>query len=215
MIDVSNPRKPKMVNSYLAPPRGCHDISFHFDRRGKFAFCAGLGELQVLDVSKPLNPEVVSRIHNPLIQFMHYAVASKDGKILVINDEAVTANECVEAEVPAGAIWVYDISDIENPEMLSYLSPPRGGTGAPIGSFEWPGGTCTSHDFNFVNNRTVVVPWYTGGFNLISLKDPENPKEIGHYQPKKTNMWSAHWYKDRIYTNDMGRGFEALTVSGL
>ena len=23
-------------------------------------------------------------------------------------------------------------------------------------------------------------------------------------------MWSAHWYKGRIYTNDMGRGFEAL-----
>ncbi len=215
MIDVSNPRKPKMVESYLAPPRGCHDISFHFDKRGKFAFCAGLEEVQILEVSKPLAPEVVARIHNPLIQFAHYAVASADGKILVINDEAVTVNECVKEEAPAGAIWVYDISDIEEPEMLSYFSPPRGRTGLPIGSFESPGYTCTSHDFNFANNRTVVVPWYKGGFNLVSLKNPRKPEELAYYMPKGTNMWSAHWYKGRIYTNDMGRGFEALTVKGL
>jgi hypothetical protein len=32
---------------------------------------------------------------------------------------------------------------------------------------------------------------------------------------RKTNMWSAQWYKGRIYTNGMGRGFEALTGKGL
>lgn len=216
MVDVSNPRKPKVVESYLAPPRGCHDFSFQFDKRGKFGICAGLGEVQIWDVSKPLAPEVVSRIHNPLIQFAHYALASADGKILVINDEAITVNECEKEDVPAGAIWVYDISDIENPELLSYFSPPRGNTGSPIGSFWTPNAlTCTSHDFNYIDNRTVVVPWYTGGFNILSLKNPSQPKELAHYQPKGTDMWSAHWYRGRIYTNDMGRGFEALEVHGL
>jgi hypothetical protein len=47
------------------------------------------------------------------------------------------------------------------------------------------------------------------------VKDPAAPQEIAHYQPKNANTWSAHWYKGRIYTNDMGRGFEALTARGL
>jgi hypothetical protein len=66
-----------------------------------------------------------------------------------------------------------------------------------------------------VDNRTVVVPWYTGGFNVLSLKNPSSPKEIAFYQPPRANMWSAHFYRGRIYTNDMGRGFEVLKIFGL
>ena len=216
MIDVSNPRKPKIVGEYQPSlPTGCHDFSFHFDKRGKFGFCAGFGGTQIWDVSDPLKPVVVSTIYNPLIQFSHYAVASKDGKILVINDENITANDCVEQDAPTGAIWVYDISDIASPKMLSYFGPPRGNTGSPLGSFWVGGGTCTSHDFNFVDNRTVTIPWYTGGFNVISLKDPAAPKEIAYYQADDADTWSAHFYKGRIYTNDPNRGFEAFKVKGI
>ena len=217
MINVSNPRKPKVVGEFRppAPPTGCHDFSFHFDKRGKFGICSGLQGTQIWDVSKPLKPTVVSTIYNPLIQFSHYSVASKDGKILVINDENITANDCVEQDAPTGAIWVYDISDIENPQLQSYFGPKRGNTGSPLGSF-WTGdGTCTSHDFNFVDNRTVVVPWYTGGFNVVSLKDPASPEEVAYYQADNADMWSAHFYKGRIYTNDTARGFEAFKVKGI
>ena len=154
---------------------GYHQIADVFTNHvlgGLEAICAGFGGTQIWDVSDPLKPVVVSTIYNPLIQFSHYAVASKDGKILVINDENITANDCVEQDAPTGAIWVYDISDVASPKMLSYFGPPRGNTGSPLGSFWVGGGTCTSHDFNFVDNRTVTIPWYTGGFNVISLKDP-------------------------------------------
>ncbi|MGH9895484.1 MAG: hypothetical protein ACREA0_26575, partial [bacterium] len=57
--------------------------------------------------------------------------------------------------------------------------------------------------------------WYTGGFSVIDLKNPADPEEIAHYQPEDTDMWSAHYYKGRIYTNDMVRGFEALEVAGV
>jgi hypothetical protein len=215
MIDVSNPKKPKIAGQFRPPPppTGCHDFSFHFDKRGKFGFCAGLQGTQIWDVSKPLEPSVVSTIYNPFIQFSHYAVASADGKILAINDENVTANDCVEEETPTGAIWFYDISDIESPQFVSFFSPRRGA--GPIGSFDTPDGPCTSHDFNWASNREVVVPWYTGGFSVISVKDPSAPEEVAFYQPDKTNTWSAHFYKGRIYTNDMVRGFEALEVQGV
>ncbi len=215
MIDVSNPDKPKIAGDFRPPPpsTGCHDFSFHFDKRGKFGICAGLGGTSIWDVSDPLNPTVITHIVNPLIQFAHYAVASADGKILAINDENVSANECVEEETPTGAVWFYDISDIESPQFISYFSPPRGG--GPIGSFESPDGPCTSHDFNWADNRTVVMPWYTGGFSVIDVKDPAAPKETAYYQPDGGSTWSAHYYKGRIYTNDQLLGFAALEVAGL
>ena len=214
MVDVSNPAKPKVVGEFRpdAPSSGCHDFSFQFDKRGKFGICAGLGGTSIWDVSDPLKPKVISEIVNPLIQFSHYAVASADGKILAINDENITANDCVEQETPTGAIWFYDISDIENPQFVSYHSPRRGG--APIGSFESPNGTCTSHDFNWVDNRKLVVPWYTGGFSVIDVKDPAAPTEIAYYQDGGS-MWSAHFYEGRIYTNDQLLGFKAFEVKGL
>ncbi len=213
-IDVSNPREPKVAGEFIPPPRGCHDLSFHQDKRGTFMICSGLGDTSIWNVDDPLSPQHVADIVNPLIQFQHYAVASADGKLLVINDENITVNDCVEQETPTGAIWVYDISQIDRPTFLSYHSPRRGG-GEPFGTFWGPestAGTCTSHDFNWIDNRTVVIPWYSGGFSVISLKDPSAPEEIAWYQPKGTNMWSAHWYKGRIYTNDMGRGFEVLEL---
>lgn len=215
MIDVSDPSKPKIAGNFRPPPpsTGCHDFSFHFDKRGKFGFCAGLGGTSIWDVSDPLAPTVVSEIVNPLIQFSHYAVASADGEILAINDENITANDCVEQETPTGAVWFYDISDIENPQFLSYFSPRRGG--APIGSFNTPEGPCTSHDFNWADNRTVVMPWYTGGFSVIDVTDPTAPEEVAFYQADDTYTWSAHYYRGRIYTNDSLRGFEALEVDGL
>jgi hypothetical protein len=140
-------------------------------------------------------------------------VASADGKILAINDENITANDCVEGETPTGAVWFYDISDLSNPQLISYHSPRRGANA--VGSFEAPWGTCTSHDFNWVNNRTVVMPWYTGGFSVIDVKDPAAPKEVAFYQPEGGSMWSAHYYKGRIYTNDQLLGFGAFEVAGV
>jgi len=217
IVDVSKPSKPKITGTFLAAPRGCHDISFHFDKRGKFGFCAGLGETQIWDVADPLAPTVIARIRQPLTQFAHYAEVSPNGKLLAVNDEAITVNECVEEEVPAGAVWFYDISDIENPKELSYVSPPRGATGNPLGTFWGPNGTagtCTSHDFNWIDNQTIAVPWYTGGFNVISVKDPANPKEIAYHQAEGTNVWTSKWHDGRIYTSDLGRGFEVFELKG-
>jgi hypothetical protein len=217
IIDISNPRKPKVAAEFRPPPppTGCHDFSFHFDKRGKFGFCAGLQGTQIWDVSDPLAPSVVTTIYNPFIQFSHYAEASPNGKILAINDENLTANDCVEQETPSGAMWFYDISDIESPQFLSFHSPRRGNTGSPFGSFWFGDGHCTSHDFGWVDNKALVVPWYTGGFSVLSVEDPGAPEEIAHYQPSDTDMWEAKYYRGRIYTSDVERGFEAFEVSGV
>lgn len=217
MIDVKNPRKPKIVSEFQSPavPTGCHDLTFHFDDRGKFAFCAGFEGTDIWNVEDPLAPEIVTTIYNPLIQFHHFAEANKSGTLLAINDEAIGANGCVNERLPAGAVWFYDISNIELPVLVSYYAPPRGNTGSPVGSFWTPGGTCTSHDFGWATKDKIIVPWFTGGINVLSLEDPAAPAEIAHYRAEDSDTWSARYHKGRVYLNDTVRGFEALEVKGL
>lgn len=83
IVDVSNPKKPKIAGTYFpaGSSTGCHDFSFHISNKNKLGFCAGLGGFGIWDVSDPLKPTVISTIRNPLIQFNHYAVPSSDGKL--------------------------------------------------------------------------------------------------------------------------------------
>ncbi len=47
------------------------------------------------------------------------------------------------------------------------------------------------------------------------VKDQAAPTEIAYYQPAGGSMWSAHYYKGRIYTNDQLLGFGAYEVKGV
>jgi hypothetical protein len=211
IVDVSNPRKPKVVASFESNPNGCHDVSFRITKKEKLAFCAGLTEVQVWDVSDPLAPVTIAHIANPAIQYPHYAEASPDGKTLVINDEAFVAHECVSGQSPTGAIWTYDISDPADPALLGHFSPPRGEPG--VGNeVTWLETWCTSHQFSFMPTGDVVVPWFTGGTSLLDLSDPTAPVETGYYRPADAITYSSQYRNGRIYLSDMNRGFEVLEL---
>jgi hypothetical protein len=211
IVDVSNPRKPKVVATYENNPNGCHDVSFHITKDSKLAFCAGLTEVQVWDVSDPLAPVTIAHIANPAIQYPHYAEVSPDGKTLVINDEAFVAHDCTSGQSPTGSIWTYDVSDPAAPVMLGHFSPPRGEPG--VGNeVTWLETWCTSHQFSFTPDGDVVVPWFTGGTSLIDLSDPTAPTEAGYYQPADAIAYSSQYRKGLIYISDMNRGFEVLKV---
>ena len=211
IVDVSNPRKPKVVATFENNPNGCHDVSFRITKKEKLAFCAGLTEVQVWDVSDPLAPVTIAHITNPAIQYPHYAEASPDGKTLVINDEAFAAHDCITGQSPTGAIWTYDISDPAAPAQLGHFSPPRGEPG--IGNeVTWLETWCTSHQFSFMPNGDVVVPWFTGGTSVIDLSDPTTPTESGYYAPDDAIAYSSQYRDGRIYISDMNRGFEVLQL---
>lgn len=213
ILDVSNPRKPKVAATFKPNNSGCHDLVFDFTKKRKVAICAGLTETQVWDVSKPLKPKTISTIYNPAIFFHHSAAVSPDHKYLVLGDENFGANECRGG--PTGVIWIYDFRDPSAPELVSYFGIDRGQY--PVWSSEisrdnW----CTAHLFNFIpGTRKLVSSWYGAGMNVIDLKDPANPTEIEHYAGLGINYWSAYWYRGRIWANDRGRGLDVFKVKGL
>ncbi|MGH2747680.1 MAG: LVIVD repeat-containing protein [Actinomycetota bacterium] len=209
IIDVSNPKKPEVVATFRLNPAGCHDLSFSITKERKLAFCPGLTEIQVWDVSDPLAPLPIGHIANPFMFFPHSAIATPDGQYLVVGDEAFAAHECA-AQGPTGSLYVYDITVPSAPLLVGHFGPPRGAE--PVGVLEW----CTAHNYNFVpGTRILVSAWYTGGTSVIDFANPTLPEEIAYFQPGNADTWSSYWYRGRIYANDLRRGLDVIEVKGL
>lgn len=216
IIDVSNPRDPKVVGEFQPPGSTCHDLTFHISKEQKLAFCPGTSGTDILDVSEPTAPELITRIVNPLLQYHHSAVATHDGKYLVIGDEAVAGNDCVGG--PTGAQFIYDISDPSIPILMGYFGTTH--APLPIGSPDVDDNTwCSSHLFNFIPGTYILVSsWYAGGMTVVDWSDPSSPQEIAYYLGTGediTNYWSAYWHDGRIYANDRVKGLDVFEVKGL
>ncbi|MGH2729488.1 MAG: LVIVD repeat-containing protein [Actinomycetota bacterium] len=216
IADISNPRKPKIVGSYKASETGCHDTTFSFVEDRKLAFCSGVGETQIWDVADPLAPAVIGHIVNPAIQFHHSAVASSDGKLLAIDDEAFAAHECRSGRSPHGGVWVYDIGNPAVPIPLGSFSPPRGGDSV-IGNYvEWVPSWCLAHYIAWMPGTYYLgVPWNTGGVSVLDFNDPRTPTEVAYYQPEKTAAYAVEWHEGRFLVSDMYQGLLVLEVGGL
>lgn len=216
IVDISKVQKPEIVATYTptGSSTGCHDFSFHFSKKAKLGFCAGMGGFGIWDVSDPLKPTVISTIRNPQIQFNHFAVPSPDGKLLAIDDEAFAFHTCKGTPSPTGRAWIYDISDPKSPKMVSSITPPRGGDATGIGTYPgWTPSWCLSHGLDWQpSTNNLAITWFTGGVSVHNLDDPAAPKEIAYFQASDSTTYSALWHGKRLYTNDMARGLDAFNV---
>lgn len=215
IIDVSDPRNPKVVASYANTANACHDLSFKFTKDHKLAFCPGSDRTEIWDVADPLAPVPIGEIINPSIFYHHSAEATDDGKLLVIGDENTEADECEGGTT--GALWAYDITDPTMPVPHGYFGIGRGQAPGSAGSDR--NSYCTAHIFNFIpGTYTMVASWYAAGINVIDWSDPANPAEIGHFfgsGDDYANYWSAYWHNGRIYGNDRTRGFDVFRPKGI
>lgn len=210
IIDISNPRDPEVVKVFTPTPMGCHDVSFHAKR--KLGFCAGSNETVIWDISKPASPVVVGHVPNGAF-FHHSAVASPDGKLLVVGDEALEGHACAGG-APTGSLWFHDITTPAAPVLVGFQGPRRGGTvvGSPLGYNTW----CTAHNYNFIpGTRFLVSAWYTGGTSVLDLSNPSVPKEVAYFQADDSAAWSSYYYGGRIYVNDISRGTDVIQIKKL
>ena len=209
IVDVSDPRDPRIVTEFSTNPFGCHDISFHAGR--KLGFCPGQMGTEIWDVADPTAPKLISLIP-PVMEFAHSAVASPDGDLLVVSDESYVAHDCTTSHSPIGALSAFDISDPAVPVFKGSISSPRGAS--PVGNVAV--GICGAHNFNFVDGtRKVVSSWYTGGTSVIDFSDPAAPTEIAYYRAEDSDTWSSYFYRGYVISNDLARGVEFMTVDEL
>lgn len=219
IVDVKNPAKPKVVKTFQTYTMDCHDISFHVSKDKKLGFCAGAvgsGQVQIWDVSDPLNPTILSEIVNPVMQYTHYAVASSDGQYLAIDDEAFAAHECHTGQSPTGRVWLYDISNPQVPVPFGSMAPPRGGRAtAGIGNYAgWVDSWCLSHGLDWMpGSHNLAVTWFTGGWSVINIDGQSPfPTEVAYFMAEDSATYSALWHNGKLYTNDAARGMDAFEV---
>lgn len=203
---------PDMANDSGTMPTsmGCHDIGLDLEQ--DLAFCAGITETMIWDISDPRNPVIETIIRNPDVSIHHGAQVNQDGDVLLVQDEwlgATGANSgCLAPNQPSGTIWFYDISDPKNPQPRGFWSAP---TPDPSSDF------CTTHffgtfemDINGESHDMVVTSYYQHGVWVVDFTDPSAPTTHAFYEPDGANFWSAYPYRGRLYANS----FAPATLTG-
>ena len=147
-----DPTSPPRVGSYN--PGYIHDLFV----RGGIGYVANpesdANEWELVDFSDILNPVRISGMSYAGVQYAHACWPTDDGNYLLTSDEA-----------PDGHLWVFDISDPQNP--------------FPVAEYEAGSGS-SIHNIVVVGDH-AYISYYDQGLRVLDVSDPTNPIEVGHY----------------------------------
>jgi hypothetical protein len=182
IVDVSNPFSPQHVASFVANSGDIHDMVVT-DGIMYASFLSG--GLYLVDVNDPSDPQLLGFIDYP-DAFTHNAWPSMDGNYVFTTDE-----------VPGGHMRVWDVRDPGNiHQVASYrAAPPQ----------------AIIHNVVTVGNF-VHVAYYTEGYRVVDVSDPESPVEVGFYDtftgPSNgfNGAWGVYPFSEFTYVSDIQRG---------
>ena len=200
---------------YSAATSGCHDLTAYAKKDLMAGACMGDGIL--LDISDRENPRVTERVRDTEnFAFWHSATFNNAGTKVVFTDElggggGPTCNP--ETGPVKGADGVYDVRG-GRLVFGSYFKIPR--TQAATEN-------CVAHNGSLipVKGRDIMVQaWYQGGISVWDFTDSSKPREIAWFDrgPLAADRlvlggsWSAYWYDGHIYSSDIQRGLDVLSV---
>lgn len=212
--DGGNPGDPGRLTS------GCHDITVFPARNIAAGACLGDGVL--FDITNPLAPRVIDRVQdNVNFAFWHSATFNNAGTKVVFTDElgGGSGPECNEAIGPnRGADGIYDIVGQGNDRRMvfrSYYKIPR---------MQADTENCVAHNGSLipVRGRDIMVQaWYQGGISVWDFTDSSAPHEIAFFERGPLSVdqlttggaWSTYYYNGNIYSNDIQKGLDVLSLN--
>lgn len=224
IVDAADPADPEVVARWTFPrvaagspivTTGCHDITVYADPAR--AYCAGVTQTYIMDVSDPMEPVIEGVITNPLVNIHHTAIPTDDHDLLLVGDEygGAAAPACFGYEdtgtplgpvsTPTGALWFYDISTPTAPVLQGYLSAPTPSEG-PLSS------PCTAHFGDFVGDRPLyAMSWYTAGLLLVDFEDPTNPFIVDQTLEDR-NLWDVRYWNGHLVSGEIGSGSSVVRL---
>lgn len=203
---------PSVVGTFEPNPAGCHDLTMMQRGPSTFAFCSGLGETSIWDVTDPIDPLIVGHIPNPAAEFMYVAQPSPDGRYLAIVDEAFVGHECALGLGPGG-VWLYDIEQLTAPVLIGRIAPPQRGS-SPVATPDDVTTWCASHGIAWHPKipHLLAVTWYTAGISVFDISAPAAPVEVAAFQATDSLAEAAAWHGGLLYTNDLRRGVDVFAL---
>lgn len=156
----------------------------------------------------------------------HWSVDAQGGDLLIIGDEyagglgpgctahaqTTAAGQRAQASDPVGALWFYDISDVDDPELLSWYSPTVPADDQLGNGWTYP--SCTSHFGEVIDGADqLVVGWYRAGTVLVDFADPSQPLQAAQWRDNAVT-WDARLAGDGyLLTGDLARGSDILRLT--
>lgn len=235
VVDYSDPENPATVGE-LNNGDGCHDITFFLDSERELyrAYCAAYPNTEIWDITDPANPTIHVEIPYPGIEqglpvvgdgtlpdsgaqfplsFSHLAMVNHDASVLIVGDEtgggAINGCDYYAAgeSGPLGNLWFYDLSDEQNPQLVSHISPEFYDDPTDLA------GSCTAH-FGRVLEDTgyLVMAFYTSGTLLIDFNDIADPVIVDRFVPEGGDVWDAQYHQGYLITGDIGRGMDLARI---
>jgi hypothetical protein len=202
ILDVSNPASIREAGVFLppAPSRSfgfSHDISLE-ERDGRLIayFYQLAGGFYALDATDPRDVRVVGALSWPRV-FSHsgwpFEVAGR--RYLAHADEGFDQG-----------LTVIDVTNAGQPRIVSTFKTREG---------------VSIHNLRVIDG-IAYISYYIDGLRVVDLRDPANPKEVGHYDTVAATdetgifdgAWGVHVDGGLIYVSDMSSGVYAFRFTG-
>ncbi|WP_017558484.1 LVIVD repeat-containing protein [Nocardiopsis baichengensis] len=209
----------------LLPTTGCHDITVWAEKDIAAGACMGDGV--IMDISDPLQPEVIETVRDENFAFWHSATFTNKGDGVIFTDElggggAPTCTPEVGPERGADAIFKLNAKEAKGDKpakaKLKFRSYYK------IDRHQGDEQNCVAHNGSLIpvkGKNYFVQSWYQGGVSIIDFNNLKKPEEIGYFDADdrvdgevevNTNTWSTYYYNGYIYSSDISRGFDVLKV---
>ncbi len=228
IIDLRRPTKAKQIGNWhelIGVKGGAHDVD-EFRRGFIVTSPYRSGAIQLVDVRKPLRPEVVvSAIPHdvaaepiPAASNVHstrWPQQGRDRFLMAQGGSNLYQQRCDE---DARNFWVFDASRWEDGGELRFLDEYAPGSGtvtdgklpvSPLG--------CSPHWFephpDFRNGGLVTISYYDYGTRFLEIERNGKVSEVGWFVPYGGLTFSAYWLTDEIvYSIDASRGIDILAI---
>lgn len=132
---------------------------------GKYLYVTSWKSFSIYDISDPLAPVQLSQ--TPFGFKFENENVSTNGEIMLFSEQA-----------PEDALHVWDVEDKTNPQEIAVLQGAGSHTATCILDCKYSYGT-----YDLVGPQGA-----TSGATLVDLRDPTNPKELGHWNAKLKGM---------------------------
>ena len=199
IIDVSDPASPSEVGRFTLHTQGglesAHDINV-MERNGRLiAFLNYLrAGLWILDVTDPASVSVLSSIKwDGIKSHSGWPFALQDKLYYVHSEEGYDRH-----------LTILDVTDLADPVVLSHFSTRAG---------------VSVHNVEVVEG-IAYISYYIDGLRVVDLRDPEIPREIGHFDTVSAaderdigqGAWGVRVYDGIVYVSDIETGIYAFKV---
>jgi choice-of-anchor B domain-containing protein len=173
MIDIRDPKQPTFAGCFADEGTGRRGTGYSHDAqcvtyKGPDAdykgheICIGSNEtmISIADVTDKKAPKALSRAAYPNVAYAHQGWLTEDHKYFFLDDEG---DEGRGIEKTRTMIW--DLSDLENPKLVK----------------EHMGVEASSDHNLYIVGDTMYQANYKSGLRILSVVDPENPREVAFF----------------------------------